>query len=132
MSKYTISESFAARISDVWKLVTDVANYSWRSTISRCDLIDEKHFIEYAKDGTKTQFYISDSEYLRFWACDFQNEKISGHFVADFTLSGNKSIVSLTTRMQAKTSRIFGAFNNIHFMQEQKRFFKDLKRTLGE
>lgn len=61
-----------------------------------------------------------------------QNKKISGHFVADFTLSGNKSIVSLTTTIQAKTSRIFGAFNNILFMQEQKRFFKDLKRTLGE
>lgn len=123
------TESFKAPISEVWKLVTDIENYQWRSDISRVEVKDKNHFIEYSKQGYKTFFYITDNEYLRLWACDFENETISGHFVADFKLDGALCMLSIHESINIK--KLYALpFANIYAIKAQKKFFSDLKNKL--
>ena len=42
MAKSNIKATFPWDIEKVWKTVTDVENYGWRSDLSRTEVIDEK------------------------------------------------------------------------------------------
>lgn len=45
-------------IHKVWDIVFDVEKYSvWRSDLSKTEIINEKQFIEYTKDGYATTFF---------------------------------------------------------------------------
>ena len=42
---------FHSDIENVWNIVTSLENYKWRSDLSKIEIINEKQFIEYTKDG---------------------------------------------------------------------------------
>lgn len=43
-------------VHKVWNTVTDIEKYHWRSDLSKVELINEKEFVEYSKDGYSTKF----------------------------------------------------------------------------
>lgn len=55
MKKSSITALFKSDIEAVWSVVTDNQNYSWRSDLSKIDILgDGKTFIEYTKKGFPT------------------------------------------------------------------------------
>lgn len=45
MVKATIRASFDEEIQKVWQIVTDLQDYSWRSDLSKIEVINERQFI---------------------------------------------------------------------------------------
>ncbi len=43
---------FPCDIQRVWEVVTSLENYSWRGDLSKIEIINEKQFKEYTKDGS--------------------------------------------------------------------------------
>ena len=55
-------------IHKVWDIVFAVEKYSeWRSDLSKTEIINEKQFIEYTKDGYATKFSITTIEPYKRW-----------------------------------------------------------------
>ena len=51
MARSNIKAVFANDVQTVWNIVTDVKNYIWRTDLSKTEIISDKQFIEYTKDG---------------------------------------------------------------------------------
>ena len=49
MATSNIKASIPCDIHSVWKVVTEVENYTWRSDLSKTEVISDKRFIEYTK-----------------------------------------------------------------------------------
>lgn len=54
-----ISAVFQGNLQTVWDAVTSLDHYQWRSDLSQIEVINEKQFIEYTKDGYATTFTIT-------------------------------------------------------------------------
>ena len=60
MAVSNIKAIFENDIHKVWDIIFAVDKYnSWRSDLSKIEIINEKQFIEYTKDGYATTFSIS-------------------------------------------------------------------------
>lgn len=64
MAISNIKAVFQSNLQTVWDTVTSLENYQWRSDLSRIEVVSEKQFIEYTKDGYATTFTITASEPL--------------------------------------------------------------------
>ncbi len=57
MAISNIKADFSADIETVWRLVTSLTEYSWRSDLDRIEVNEQgKEFVEYTKDGYATKF----------------------------------------------------------------------------
>ena len=65
MVKSNIKKEFNCDIEKLWNIITDNTNYTWRSDLSKIEIIDDKHFIEYAKNNYPTYFTITSKENLK-------------------------------------------------------------------
>lgn len=52
---------------------------SWRSDLSKIEILNENQFIEYTKDGCMTIFTITIREPFKRWEFDMENDNIKGH-----------------------------------------------------
>lgn len=59
MRTSTIIAIFSSDVQKVWNVVTDNKNYSWRSDLSKIEIVDDNNFIEYTKNGFQTLFTIT-------------------------------------------------------------------------
>ena len=83
-------------IHKVWDIVFAVDKYSeWRSDLSKTEIINDKQFIEYTKDGYATIFSITAVEPYKRWEFDMKNSNMTGHWIGIFTAKGNETPDSL-------------------------------------
>lgn len=47
MIKSNIKKQFSYNRNRLWNIITDNSNYKWRMDLSKIDVIDETHFVEY-------------------------------------------------------------------------------------
>lgn len=80
MSVSSIKATLYCDIQKVWDVVTDVRNYpTWRSDLSKTEILNEYQFIEYTKSGYATTFTITLTKPYKQWEFDMDNSNISGH-----------------------------------------------------
>ncbi len=90
-------------IHKVWDIVFAVEKYSeWRSDLSKTEIINEKQFIEYTKDGYATTFSITTIEPYKRWEFDMENSNMSGHWIGVFTAKGNETQIDFTENVTPK------------------------------
>ena len=68
-------------IHKVWETVLAVERYhTWRSDVSRTELIDGKQFIEYSPNGYPTTFTVTVVEPFRRWSLMWKTaiQKVTG------------------------------------------------------
>lgn len=66
----------ACPCEQVWKVVTSLTETSWRSDISRCEVIEPgKRFVEYTNTGVATAFTITACEPMHRYEFDMENGK---------------------------------------------------------
>ena len=103
MAVSNIKAIFENDIHKVWDIVFAVDKYSsWRSDLSKTEIINEKQFIEYTKDGYATTFSITAVEPYRRWEFDMENSNMSGHWIGVFTAKGNETQIDFTENVTPK------------------------------
>ena len=66
--------------SKVWKVVTSVEHYTWRSDLRGTEILCENQFLEYPKRGPVTAFTITTVEPCNRWEFDMENTNMRGHW----------------------------------------------------
>lgn len=118
-------------IKKVWDIVTSFDDYSWRSDLSRIEVLDENRFVEHTKTGYKTIFTITSTEPYQRWEFDMENENINGHWVGLFTQKGDKTVIDFTEYVTAKKI-LMKPFLAIYLRKQQKAYISDLEKALRD
>ncbi|MDD2981604.1 MAG: polyketide cyclase, partial [Hespellia sp.] len=72
-------------IKTVWDLITSLENFSWRSDLSKIEIISQSQFIEYTKNGFPTTFSVTNNIPLERWEFDMENQNMYGHWTGVFS-----------------------------------------------
>ena len=91
------------KLQKVWELVLDIENYgAWRSDLSKTEIISDKQFVEYTKDGYPTTFTVTLVEPYRRWEFDMENSNMTGHWIGVFTDKGNETEIDFMECVEAE------------------------------
>lgn len=130
MAKTNIKSIIQSDIHNVWETVLAVKNYNrWRSDVSKTEIINEKKFIEYTKDGYSTTFTVTVIKPLNRWEFDMENSNMKGHWVGIFTSKDDKTEIDFTEQVTAKKF-FMKPFVKSYLKKQQAQFVMDLKRIL--
>lgn len=123
---------FSSDIQEVWNVVTCPQNYAaWRSDLSKTEILDDKHFIEYTKDDYATTFTITLTEPLKRWEFDMENGNMRGHWAGIFIQNGNETEIEFTEEVTAK-KLFMKPFVKAYLKKQQTAFITDMKKALSD
>lgn len=129
MAVSKIKSSFPCDVQKVWKIVTDVNNYTWRSDLLKTEILNKNQFVEYTKAGYPTIFTITVEEMYKRWEFDIENGNIKGHWTGIFAQNGDETQIDFTEVVTAK--RFFlTPFLKLYLKKQQNLFISDLKKAL--
>ena len=115
----------------VWDFVLDIENYAaWRSDLSKTEVISDKQFIEYTKDGCPTSFTVTLVEPYRRWEFDMKNSNMTGHWTGIFTAKGDETEIDFTEQVEAK-KLLMKPFVKSYLRKQQAQFVADIRKALG-
>ncbi len=131
MAVSNMKASFKCDIQRVWEVVTSLENYTWRSDLSKIEIINERQFIEYTKEGYATTFSVTAKEPCRRWEFDMENDNMKGHWTGVFTQNNGYTEVDFTEDVTAK--KVFmKLFVKMYLKKQQVAYIQDLSKALGE
>ena len=96
MAITNMKATFQCDIQKVWNVITSLDNYSWRSDLSKIEVLSETQFVEYTKDGYATTFTITATEPFKRWEFDIENDNIKGHWIGLFSSEGKEATIDFT------------------------------------
>ena len=118
-------------IHKVWEVVTAVDRYTWRSDLGRTEVLSEKQFVEYTKEGFATTFTITETEPYKRWEFDMENENMTGHWTGLFTAKGEGTEIDFTEEVTAKKFYM-KPFLKPFLKKQQAQFVADLEKALHD
>ena len=121
---------FPCDVKKAWEVVTGLENYSWRSDISKIEILNEKQFIEYTRQGYATTFTITKSEPYQRWEFNMENENMKGHWTGIFTQKGDKTEIDFSETVIAK-KLVMKPFAGAYLKKQQALYIADLQRVLS-
>ena len=131
MAVSNIKALIPSELRQVWDFVLDIENYTaWRSDLSKTEVISDKQFIEYTKDGYPTTFTITIIEPYRRWEFDMENSNMKGHWTGVFTAKGDKTEIDFTEFVEAK-KLLMKPFVKSYLKKQQAQFVADIRKALG-
>ena len=131
MASSNIKAVILGGLQQVWELILDIENYAtWRSDLSKTEVISDTQFIEYTKDGCPTTFTITLVDPYKRWEFDMKNSNMKGHWIGVFTDKGNETEIDFTEFVEAKKWFI-KPFVKSYLKKQQAQFVADIKRALG-
>lgn len=123
---------FSSDIQEVWNVVTCPQNYAaWRSDLSKTEILDDKRFVEYTKDGYATTFTITVTEPYKRWEFDMENGNMRGHWTGVFSQNGNETEIEFTEYITAK-KLFMKPFVKAYLKKQQTAFITDMKKALSD
>ena len=131
MAKSMIKAAFNTDIEDVWKTVTSLEDYGWRSDLSRIEVLSDKKFIEYTKDGYATIFETTSFIPCSRWEFNMENDNMIGHWTGVFSKEPGITIIEFTEDVTAK-KLLMKPFVRGFLRKQQKTYISDLKKALTE
>lgn len=120
---------FQKDIQDVWNTVTSLEHYQWRSDISKVEIISDKQFVEYTKDGYATTFATTVFEPLKRWEFDMENSNMTGHWTGVFSVQDGQTKIEFTEDVTAK-KLLMKPFVKMYLSKQQECYVSDLRRAL--
>lgn len=129
MAISNIKVTFLSDVQKVWEVVTNLKNYTWRSDLSKIEIIDENHFTEYTKEGYATAFTITVKEPYKRWEFDMENDNIKGHWTGIFTEKDGQTEIDFTEDVTAR-KLIMKPFVKAFLKKQQELYVSDLKKAL--
>jgi len=132
MTTSNIKAVLQGDIQKVWKIVLETENYgTWRSDLSRTEIVNEKQFIEYTKEGYPTTFTVTAVEPHRRWEFDMENSNMAGHWIGVFTSKGDVTEIDFTEQVTAKKF-FMKPFVKSFLKKQQAQFVADLEKALAQ
>lgn len=131
MAINNIKATFPSDIHKVWNVVTSVENYTWRSDLSKTEIMDERKFVEYTKRGYATNFIITVVEPYKRWEFDMENSNMKGHWIGVFNQKGRETEIDFTEDVIAKKI-LMKPFVKFYLKKQQAQFISDLRKALLE
>ena len=129
MAVSNIKALIPGELHKVWELVLDVENYAdWRSDLSKTEVISDKQFIEYTKDGYPTTFTVTVVEPYKQWEFDMENSNMKGHWIGAFTDKGNETEIDFTECVEAK-KWLMKPFVKSYLRKQQAQFVEDIMKN---
>lgn len=129
MAVSKVKALFQSDVKTVWDIVTSLKKYQWRSDLSKIEVLNEKQFIEYTKDGFPTSFTITVSEPYKRWEFDIENSNIKGHWVGIFVEKNGQTEIDFTEDITVKRL-IMKPFVKTFLKKQQELYVSDLKKAL--
>ena len=126
-SKITVH--FPCPVEQVWNTVTDLTYTAWRSDLTRVEVLDETHFVEYTKSGYATNFTVTACEPPHFWAFTMANGNMSGTWEGIFEAEGDGTRLTCTEAVAGKHWWM-RPFVPGYLKRQQKRYLDDLRKEL--
>lgn len=131
MASSNIKAMIPNELRQVWDLVLDIENYgAWRSDLSKTEVISDKQFIEYTKEGYPTTFTVTLAEPYRRWEFDMENSNMTGHWTGVFTAKGDETEINFTEQVEAK-NLLMKPFVKSYLKKQQTQFVEDIIKALG-
>ena len=130
MATSKIRATIQSDIHKVWEVVTAVADDTWRSDLSKTEILNEKQFVEYTKEGYATTFTITVSEPYKRWEFDMENSRMKGHWTGVFTQKGEETEIEFIEDVIAKKI-LMRPFVKSYLKRQQAQFVADLKKALS-
>ena len=129
MATSNIKALIPGELQKVWELVLDIENYgAWRSDLSKAEVISDKKFIEYTKDGYPTTFTVTLVEPYRRWEFDMENSNMTGHWTGIFTAKGDETEIDFTEQVEAK-KLLMKPFVKSYLKKQQIQFVADIMKN---
>ena len=122
--------TFECEIKKVWETVTSLEKYTWRSDLSKIEILNDKQFVEYTKDGYATTFTITVTDPYKRWEFDMENSNIKGHWIGVFTQKDGQTEVDFTEEVTAKKF-FMKPFIKSYLKKQQSQYISDLRRELS-
>ena len=129
MAVSNIKALIPGELHKVWDFVLDIENYAaWRSDLSKTEVISDKQFIEYTKDGYPTTFTVTLVELYRRWEFDMENDNMKGHWTGIFTVKGDETEIDFTEQVEAK-KLLMKPFVKSYLKKQQIQFVADIMKN---
>ena len=132
MIQSNIKKQFSCDRNKLWDIITDNSNYVWRSDLSKIEIIDDTHFVEYTKNNFPTYFTITSKEKLKEYKFDLENTNLKGKWIGIFKELPNGNIELDFTEEIEVNSFIMKLLAKSYLKSQQKRYMRDLERALNE
>lgn len=131
MIKSNIKKEFKCDKEKLWNIITDNTNYNWRSDISKIEIVDDTHFIEYAKNNYPTYFTITSKKKLNEYKFDIENTNIKGQWIGLFNELPNGNVELDFTEEIIANNILMKILAKPYLKSSQKRYFKDLEKAIN-
>lgn len=131
MAVSNIKAEFDCDIHSVWDVVTSLENYSWRSDLSKIDILGENKFVEYTKNGFPTTFTVTKKDDCARWEFDMENDNMRGHWTGIFSEKGGKTVIDFTEEVDAKKI-VMKPLVKIFLKKQQEQYVSDLRKALEQ
>ena len=129
MALTNIKATFQCDVQRVWSIVTSLDNYSWRSDLSRIEILSETQFVEYTKEGYSTTFTITATKAFERWEFDMENDNMKGHWTGLFSQNGGETTIDFTENIVVK-KLLMKPFVKGYLKKQQALYVADLKKAL--
>lgn len=130
MAVTNINTILPVDIKTVWDIVTSLNNYTWRSDISKIEIIEpQKKFIEYTANNYPTTFTITAYEPYHRYEFDMENDNIKGHWTGLFTYQNGITTIDFTEDVIAKKIYMKPLVKS-YLKKQQTIYLNDLKKAL--
>ena len=135
MDKRIISERkefFSSDIADVWDIITNVYDSSWRSDIKKTVAShDGKSFVEVTEKNFETTFIVAQKVKNQCFELTFKNKNMHGRFFSEYKEVGSGCEVTFTETVFL--NNFFMKLLAIPYLKaQQKKYCKDIKKALNE
>ena len=131
MAVSNIKVTFPCSIKKVWETVTSLEKCTWRSDLSKIEILNDKQFIEYTKDGYATTFTITATDSYKQWEFDMENSNMKGHWIGVFTPKGTRTEIDFTESVTAKKF-FMKPFVKSYLKKQQIQYIEDLRAVLNK
>lgn len=132
MIKSNIKKEFNCDIEKLWDIITDNTNYTWRSDLSKIEIIDDIHFVEYAKNNYPTYFTITSKVNFKEYKFDIENTNIKGKWIGLFKKLDNGNVLLDFTEEIEVNNLIMKVLAKAYLKSQQKRYMNDIEKELSK
>lgn len=135
MRTSTITQRFQAAPQDVWDIVTNNEDFSWRSDLMKIEIEkDGSEFTEYTKDGFSTHFIITEKTHLKRYAFKMENKNFTGDWIGLFRPVSDGGTELVFTEQLRFRSPFFELMSHmfLNLKKIQQIYMDDLRKRLNE
>ena len=130
MPKVTVRAVLACPAERVWRVVTDLERWEWRSDLEQLRAApDGRSFVEYDWDNRPAYCRVSAYAPCRWYAVDVVSEKTVGRWDWLFLRDGAGTRVELTAEVRAKNA-LLDLLALAELRRKQRKYMEDLRLEL--